>query len=532
MSTPDEVAALGVDFWGWRAVQQPRPRDDMPRLERPPGWLPRWEPGAADDHRRELGTFERRHAALDVSGLAVGVQVDARLISSALARVRWELDLVRSHERDPVFFVDQALGPFFDLLLRPPPFDEARRAALVAAIEAVPAALAGARGCLEGHLVADFARLAVAELREAEAGLPKAADALGLALPVTEAVDAIVGFREWLERVGPHGSAGTAVGRDAFTFFLREVALVPGSPEELLAAGRQEYERAIAFEVVERNRNRDVPEDPLPASPAEQVEREHADELAIRDFYQREGLLSQPASLRHYRNLPLPDYLAPLSWLGVTDELTGPSRLDADGVSYVPPPAPDLPYFHRAAARDPRTMIAHEGTHYQQLALSWAHQNPLRRHYYDSCANEGLAFYNEELMLQAGLFDDRPHSREVVYNFARLRALRVEVDIRLALGDLDVDGGARALADLVPMDQRTARQEAAFFAATPGQGMSYQVGKLQILRLVADASRRAGGGFSLRDLHDFLWRNGNVPLALSRWEYLGDDGDVAALSGR
>ena len=37
-------------------------------------------------------------------------------------------------------------------------------------------------------------------------------------------------------------------------------------------------------------------------------------------------------------------------------------------------------------------------------------------------------------MLQAGLFDDSPRSREIIYNLMRLRALRVEVDVKLALG--------------------------------------------------------------------------------------------------
>jgi hypothetical protein len=55
--------------------------------------------------------------------------------------------------------------------------------------------------------------------------------------------------------------------------------------------------------------------------------------------------------------------------------------------------------------------------------------NPIRRHCYDSVANEGIGFYAEEMMLQAGLFDDNPHTREIIYNFMRLRALRVEVDV-------------------------------------------------------------------------------------------------------
>ena len=91
-------------------------------------------------------------------------------------------------------------------------------------------------------------------------------------------------------------------------------------------------------------------------------------------------------------------------------------------------------------AKDPRTGIVHEGVpgHYFQLALSWAHPDPIRRHYYDSGANEGIGFYTEEMLLEAGLFDNSPRSREMIYNMVRLRALRVEVDVKLALGEFTI----------------------------------------------------------------------------------------------
>jgi len=38
----------------------------------------------------------------------------------------------------------------------------------------------------------------------------------------------------------------------------------------------------------------------------------------------------------------------------------------------------------------------------------------------------GLAFYDEELLLDSGLWADAPHSRVVVARFLRLRALRVD----------------------------------------------------------------------------------------------------------
>ena len=107
-----------------------------------------------------------------------------------------------------------------------------------------------------------------------------------------------------------------------------------------------------------------------------------------------------------------------------------------------------------------------------------------------------------------------------MYNFMRLRALRVEVDVRLATGELDIAGATAYLRDVVPMDTETAVEEATFFAAYPGQAMTYQVGKSQILRLFADAVR--AGGFDLQTFHDRLWLEGNVPIALQRWELLDD----------
>lgn len=132
-------------------------------------------------------------------------------------------------------------------------------------------------------------------------------------------------------------------------------------------------------------------------------------------------------------------------------------------------------------------------------------------------------------MLASGLFDDAPRSREIMYNFMRLRALRVEVDVRLAIGELDIPGAAAHLRKAVPMDAATAHEEAAFFAAYPGQALTYQIGKTQILRLLADAVRAGGSGFELRRFHDRLWLEGNVPLALQRWELCDDDSDLRRL---
>jgi uncharacterized protein (DUF885 family) len=171
----------------------------------------------------------------------------------------------------------------------------------------------------------------------------------------------------------------------------------------------------------------------------------------------------------------------------------------------------------------------HEGVHYQQLALAWRNPRPVRRHYYDSAANEGIAFYNEEMMLVSGLVDDAPHTRATLCNFMRLRALRVSLDVGLATGSLSIADAAHELESRVPMDTATANAEAALFAEVPGQALTYQVGKTQLISLIADAVRLRGADLDLQALHDELWVNGNVPIALLRWEILGLTDELALL---
>lgn len=537
----DPLAQLADDFWSWRAVAQPASGDDIPRIDRPAGWAPDWSTAAVAARRAKLAELEARWRALDLPGAPVPRQVDHRLIGTALARARWELEVAPGWRRNPLFYVEQTLGALFELLILPREHLRERGADLLARLDSVPATLAAARANLDDAR-SPFARLAIAALADVEAQVSAmarelapvldSASAARLPASARAATDALVAWRSWLAERLPALREETAVGREAYVFFLSKVALLPWGPERLVEMGRQEWERAVGFEALEANRRRDLAPLALPASRAEQIAAMERELVAVREFLGRERIQTVPAWVRSYRLAPMPPWLEPLAWLGVDNDFTGPGRLDEDGHAWIREPSPDAGYFYRAYATDPRTQIAHESHgHYLQLVLSWAHEDPIRRRYYDSGANEGIAFYNEELMLQAGLFDDRPQTRATIYSFARLRALRVEVDVRLATGEISIEEAAALLRERVPMDEGTARDEAAFFASAPGQAITYQIGKLQILRNLATAQQRLGASFDLAAFHDFLWKNGNVPLALQRWELLGFADDLAAADG-
>jgi hypothetical protein len=122
-SRADDLQTLATDFWTWRAAEQPVSTDDIPRLERPAHWVPSWSPESVQSYRTKLGEFESRWLKLDVASLPIAQQVDYRLMGSAIARVRCELDVNRGWQRNPGFYIDQTVGAYFHLLLPPPPFD-------------------------------------------------------------------------------------------------------------------------------------------------------------------------------------------------------------------------------------------------------------------------------------------------------------------------------------------------------------------------------------------------------------------------
>ena len=218
--------------------------------------------------------------------------MDYRLIGSALARVRWELDINPRWKRDPNFYIDQTLTAVVEALTVPGPYDAARSREILARIENIPSILHQGAENLDKP-PAPFASVAIQALENIRPRLHQMANSLAKSTTLKEeelnsatdrAADALERFREKLREMVPSLANETALGRDAYVFFLNNVALMPYSPEDLLAMGRQEWNRAVAFEAFEKNRNNDVP----PLKTADNVDnwiKEAAEkELQIRKF--------------------------------------------------------------------------------------------------------------------------------------------------------------------------------------------------------------------------------------------------------
>lgn len=536
----DSDQKLASDFWTWRARTGQYTGDDVTRMERPLGVVRDWSAAGVEQQRRDLAAFEERWRRQGNPKAPVSQQVDHLLIGSALARVRWELDILKRWQRDPNFYIEQTLTPVGEALTVPGPYDEAHSREIMARLNSVPAILDQAKRNLASP-PAPFARMAIDSLTGIRPKLEQLARTLppettipaaGWQASAERAATSLEQYRTWLQKILPALPAQSAIGREDYVWFLRNVALLPYTPDELVSRAEQEWRRAVAFEGIEENRNRSIPPLEMAATAEEWIARNEKAELGVRDFLDQRGIRTLPPWLQHFTLRAVPPYLAALGDFVEMDDFTSPSRLNQNGIRYIAPPSPDAGYFWVADAKDPRIQIVHEGTvgHYGQLCASWKNPDPIRQHYYDSGSIEGIGFYSEEMMLQAGLYDDSPHSREIVYNQMRLRALRVIADVKLALGTFTPETAANFMQRNVPMSAEDARTEVVEMGETPGQKISYEIGKLQIIQMMEDARQMQGEQFSLRRFHDLVWLNGNVPIALQRWEYLGLNDEAQKLS--
>jgi len=532
LSADSNLSKLADDFFKWRTVTQPASTDDINRVERPDGWYPNYSPKALIDYNEKYLSYKNELLSIPRDNWTKSDSVDFLLMQSAIERINWELNVLKLPYRNPDFYINQTFGALYELLIIHSPMTDNRAKYIIIRLNSFEKTLSDAEINLIDPIRL-FAEIAMENGANPTQKLTECADGLKLIFPnkfhkkldkaIIKASSALEDYLKWLEDNLDGMSNDYLVGREDYEYFLKNIALLPYTPEQLLAMGDGAWNRSVAFEHYETMKNSAVPKASLFESSTEQIAQEKIDEIAVREFLKDNDIMTVPDWLMHYKNLKIPPHIKPLMHMGVVDDLTSPTRLDEDAVAYIPEPSLDLPYFWRAIAHDPRPIIIHEGIpgHYFQMAISWKNPNPIRRHYFDSGPMEGIGFYVEELLQQFGLYDDRPHTREIIYNFMRLRALRVNIDVNLALGNYSIDEAGAYLSSTIPMDYETAIDEARFFAMTPGQAITYQIGKIQILDFLSDAKIHLKDDFVLRDFHDYLMLNGYVPISLLRWELLG-----------
>lgn len=553
------VAVLALLAWGVAsAAAAPVARPELVALFRAAQALaapaeidgiPDYTAEAIAGQRAELEALSDRFEGLDPAGWPAADRVDYLLVRAELDKLRYGFEVYRAPSRSPNFYLSSissfglssgaTLSRLGSLVQQPPPFDASRADAILAHMQRIPAILEQAKRNLTEPTV-EMSRWALPALADARTSSRRFAEALAPHFPAPQAErlpvaaeamgEALAAYRDWIEARLPTMENARPIGRELYDWLLRRVWLLPYDAEDILRMGEQEYARYLAFTEFEEARNAGLPQQPPPAATTGQYASETAAEAAaIREFLAGRDALTIPDYVGPYRRTLMPEYVQAFSlWAA----LSGYRTADGGAVKYsVPEDHPYTRTYWESIMRiDPSTNIFHDGIpgHHFQGVVSSRHPSPIRSARQDRFKSEGWSTYWEETALQLGYYDERPRSRELIYNFLRLRALRVVVDVRMATGDMSVDEAIRALMT-VPMDRRIASEEADDFFAAPTGGIVYLIGKMQIERLLGERRNDLGDTFHLGRFHDGLVGEAWVPVELTRYEMTGRDEQIAAM---
>jgi hypothetical protein len=144
--------------------------------------------------------------------------------------------------------------------------------------------------------------------------------------------------------------------------------------------------------------------------------------------------------------------------------------------------------------------------------------------------SEGLATFFEEALMHAGLWDDNPRARELVWIMLAQRCARGLASLYAQANMIDFGQARKFQVEWTPKgwtgDESLVGFEQHLYLRQPGYGTSYVTGKYFMERLVMDMSRKQGNDFSLYQFFDRLYGVGVIPMSLVRWQMTGLDDEI------
>jgi hypothetical protein len=465
-----------------------------------------------------LARFEQELAAMPVESWSRSQQVDFLAVKSILNGYRFNLEVLRPWKRDPGFYLDPLMRVAFTDVSK----DGEQVEQLRARLKSVPPLLASARANLT-EVAGDFADLALHNLDNSDGvnhyhpyrEVPPAGiigwyeDLLARARTqrpdmvedIVAAKTALVEFRDWLKSERGTMTAAGGVGADRYEWYIRHVRMIPLSATQMLTLAEREHERTTAALALLRHRNRNEPELQLSRSAREQADKVATTDAIVRKFLKDEDIVTIPDFVRELgSNTPY------------VERSTGPN------------------FWEQIQFRDPIPDHLHAVIpgHRFDAVLAERDTRPIRGTYSDGGRAEGWATYLEDALTLAGATRHSPRADEFIQLFGIFRAARVPADIKMQQNLWSVAQAVDYMRSKTPwLDEDVARVDAEIYLRRPpGYGVAYTIGKLQMDALLADRASQLGGDFSLRAFHDEFLAAGRLPIALIRYEMIGEKDEV------
>ena len=517
--SPQAYQSLVDLFHQWRTFERPPLRDGAP------------------DYTAE--TFEKRHPefkklqaeliAIDTSGWSVEQQVDWYIMWAEMNGYDFNHRVLQPWVRDPAFYksvwtarsdVPAHEGPTHHMTTEiwtyEFPLNDEDKQRLLSDLSVIPPLNEQAQQNLTGN-ARDLWVTGIRDIRTQSEDLkdilakPGVEDDKDLVAAIEQAVESTDDFAIWLEQEADSKTGSSGIGKENYTWYLQNVHLVPLTWEDEVLLLKRELARAWSSLKLEEHRNRNLPELPDANSP------EAYDKLA------EEAAESLLTFLDQEEMVTVKEYFEP--------------ALNVHLGQYVPKEIRN--FFWITAHYDPRPLYSHF-YHWFELArmdtephASEIRRGPLLYNIFDS-RNEGMATAVEEMFMQAGLYDDSPRSKEIVYILIAQRAARGLGSLYAHANEMTMEEAGGIHSEWTPRGWMKTEPDLLIFEQhlylrQPGYGTSYITGKYLMESALADYGRTQEGSeepFQIKSFFDQLNSIGNIPISLGHWQLTGSQGHL------
>lgn len=513
--------ALVALFSEWRAFVKPEIRSGVPDYSK----------AAMARMATALPQWQARLASIDRSGWDVAALNDTRLIEAEMNALDFNLRVLMPWARDPGFYQTvfgeasdvpahegPSAQPNIDLFAYHWPLSKADDARLALALGAVPRMLADAKVNLaesQAHDLWAYGNRAFVEQSEVLAALEagtlsmrtleghKAATITGagpkLIAAIRAARTASDEFARWVAAEAPKRTGPSGIGKANYNWYMAHVTLNPHDWDEQIVLLQRELDRALSSLKLEETRNRALPPIAEITDPVAYRAMAEAKTAKFNDFMVATGLMPDKPYFRAAMMAQTSDYVAPA----------------------------DRNFFSNGTALEPLPLLSH-ASHWIELARIKHEPRtspirnlaPLFNIYADR--SEGFATAIEEMVMHAGLYDDIPHGREIVWIMLANRAARGLASLHVQANEMTLAQAGEFHAEWTPRhwsdpQSKLVGFEQLLYLRQPGYGPSYIIGKLQLDALFAQAAHaadRSGRPFVLGDVFARIMQSGILPPAL------------------
>jgi hypothetical protein len=513
---PPQYQALVDLFKDWREFEDP------PRLNGAPDYTAdRFEKA-----HQNFKTLEERLNRIKIDDWAVPYQVDWHIVRAEMNGYDFNYRILKPWIRDPAYYqtvwmyqsdVPAHEGPTNHATLElwtyqfPLSSDEEKR--LVSDLNVIPPLLIQARRNLTGN-ARDLWIAGIENIRQQTQDLDKLSGMLQgsktqpeLGAALENAQKATEGFTAWLEEQAHSKTGPSGIGKENYTWYQQNVHLVPLTWEEEVQLLQRELDRAWTSLKLEEQRNWDLPPMVAANTPEEFAQLTERGVQRFMNFLSEKEIMpikpNMEPALREHMGQFVPE-----------DE----RNFFSIGMHYDPLPLYSHFYhwFDLAQMRDE------------------PHESPIRRgpllyNIFDN-KNEGIATGVEEMFMHAGLYEDSPRSREIVWILLAQRAAR-------GLGSLYAHANVMTMAEAgqvhvkwtprgwMKREPHLLQFEQHLYLRQPGYGTCYITGKYLIERLVTEWAKQLeeqGKPFLMKDFFQAFNNAGNIPVELVRWQMTGN----------